>query len=94
MGTNKKQQPERLPEKLLEIRKFLNLTQEAMFKKVNPGKNVSKTGRAIISEFESGRRTPSILELFHYAETIRLETEYENFSSDDISDDRRNLPWL
>lgn len=93
MGKNKKKQPDRLPEKLLQIRLFLKLSQESIFIKINPDKENAQSKRSIISGFESGRRAPSLIEVFMYAELVRSETKYKNFSSDDLISDDRELPW-
>lgn len=94
MGKGKKEQPNNLAAKLLEIRKFLNLTQEEMVRLVIPKVESTSRKRSSISEFEKGYRAPSLLEVFHYAEAVRKLTKHKKLTTDDLLDDRRELPWL
>lgn len=93
MGKAKKTQPARLPAKLLTIRKFLDFSQEEMVKFVVPDVEDAASARAAISDYEAGRRTPSILENLNYAVAVRLLTRHKNFNVEDLIDDRRNLPF-
>lgn len=94
MGRGTKQQPARLPPKLLAIRKYLKLNQEQMVRLVMPGAQDAAQKRAVFSDYEKGRRTPSLIEVLHYAEAVRELTEYADFNAEDLIDDRKELPWL
>lgn len=56
--------PERLAEKLLAIRKGLNLSQRGLIRRLGLEGELSQ---AEVSMFESGRRIPSLLTLREYA---------------------------
>jgi transcriptional regulator with XRE-family HTH domain len=58
-------QPRRLPGKLRKIRMKLNLTQQQMSDMVRHRRSPVYPGH--VSEFESGRREPSLLVLLKYA---------------------------
>jgi transcriptional regulator with XRE-family HTH domain len=58
-------QPRRLPGKLRKIRMKLNLTQQQMSDVVRQRRSPVYPGH--VSEFESGRREPSLLVLLKYA---------------------------
>ncbi len=94
MGRVKKEPPSKLAAKLAAVRLFLNLTQEEMIKLVIPGVKNPRLKRWAISDFELGRRAPSLQEVFFYAKAVRDLTEYTNFNSDDLIDDTRDLPWF
>jgi transcriptional regulator with XRE-family HTH domain len=64
MGTRARQRPERLPEKLLLIRSALGLSQSEMVKRLNAEDMIAPSQ---ISEFESGKREPSLIVLLQYA---------------------------
>lgn len=93
MGKGKKAQPKFLSEKLRLVRRHLNFTQEQMVRYVVPETEDAASDRAAISDYESGRRAPSPLEVFHYAKTVCDLTDYKNFTSDDLIDDARPLPF-
>lgn len=94
MGKSKEKQPEKLPEKLLEIRQFFNFTQEDMVPHIMPEEADNATAaRAAISDYEKGRRTPSVLKLYNYAVAVRLFTQYKNFNMEDLVRDDKELPW-
>lgn len=94
MGRGKTQQPARLPAKLLAVRKYLQLNQEQMVRLVMPDAEDTAIKRAVFSDYEKGRRSPSLLEVLQYAEAIRDLTEHADFNVEDLIDDRRELPWL
>jgi transcriptional regulator with XRE-family HTH domain len=56
--------PERLAEKLLAIRKALNLSQRVLIRRMGLEGDLTQ---AEVSMFESGRRIPSLLVLHEYA---------------------------
>jgi transcriptional regulator with XRE-family HTH domain len=67
----KRQQPKRIPEKLLAIRRHLALSQTEMTERLQ---SVGHYGR--ISEYELGRRVPTILTLLGYARTAKVPLEH------------------
>lgn len=73
MGTNRRPQPQRLGSKLLEIRKFLGLSQEQMAKRLDTKR--SPVYPTHISEFERGLREPSLLVLLSYARIAGISTD-------------------
>ena len=93
MGKAKKSQPLKLPEKLLVVRKFFDLSQEEMIEFVIPDVEDAASARAAISDYESGRRAPSILESLNYAITVRLLSRHKQFNVEDLIDDKRELPF-
>lgn len=94
MGRAKKPQPEKLAQKLAEVRKYLRKSQEEMAQLIFHQKENSRRERHRVSEYETGRRAPSLLEVFCYAKAVRDLTDHKNFNSDDLIDDNRDLPWL
>lgn len=74
--------PQRLAEKLFQIRQRLNLTQEEMLKRLG---DFSTLQQSVISAYERGDREPPLLILFAYA---RLANIYV----DALLDDEVNLP--
>ncbi len=93
MGKRKKQQPERLSKKLFDIREFFNFSQQEMVGYIIPTGRDVVAARAAVSDYERGRRTPSLLELLQYARSVRLFTRYKNFTVEDLINDHRSLPW-
>ena len=82
MGVRPRQRPQRLPEKLLAIRSALGLSQAQMVKRLD-GEGVIVPGQ--ISEFETGKREPSLITLLQYARAA-------NVSTDVLIDDALDLP--
>ncbi len=80
----KKLVPEKLSEKLEQIRLASDLTQGEMLGIVNPTEK-DQSNRARISQYESGKRTPSIVEFFNYSLFARVSMET-------LADDTRDLP--
>jgi transcriptional regulator with XRE-family HTH domain len=64
MGVRPRQRPERLAEKLLAIRAALDLSQAQMVKRLD-AEEIIVPGQ--ISEFETGKREPSLPLLLRYA---------------------------
>ena len=89
MGTSRRAQPTRLAAKLLQIRKSLDLTQEAMIERLSNAKTRVYTGH--ISEFEQGKREPSLPVLLRYA---RIAGVYVDVLIDDDLDLPEHLPGL
>lgn len=94
VGKGKIKQPKKLAFKLLSLRELLDLSQEEMVKHVQPGVEDARRARASLTEFEQGRRAPSLLEILHYAKAVRELTPYKAFSAEDLMDDAKPLPWL
>ncbi len=83
MGTKPRPLPTRLGQKLLRIRKELDLSQEQMAKKLTSRK--SPVYPTHISEFERSKREPSLLVLLKYARAAGLSTDV-------LIDDDLNMP--
>ena len=64
MGVRPRQRPERLAEKLLAIRTALDISQAQMVKRLD-AEEMIVSGQ--ISEFETGKREPSLPLLLRYA---------------------------
>ena len=79
MGSSRPQ-PRKLPAKLRSIRRGLDLSQEEMAKLVRHKRSPVYPGH--ISEFENGRREPSLLVLLRYARVSGLNVE--SLIDDDI----------
>ena len=82
MGKRARQRPDRLAEKLLQIRVALGLSQTQVVKRLN-AEEMIVPGQ--ISEFETGKREPSLLIILRYARTA-------NISTDVLIDDELELP--
>ena len=82
MGRSARERPERLPEKLLQIRSGLGLSQNEMLVKLGLS---DKVFRSAVSGYELGTREPSLIVLLKYA---RLA----NISTDVLIDDSLDLP--
>jgi len=81
MGKKARQRPERLGEKLRAIRDALGLSQTGMVKRLGD----EGIAPSQISEYETGKREPSLITLLQYA---RLANVY----LDTLVDDELNLP--
>jgi len=86
MGVRPRQRPERLAEKLLAIRTALGLSQSRTVKSLD-AEGMIVSGQ--ISEFETGKREPSLLVLLRYA---RLAGVCVDTLIDDGQDLPRKLP--
>ncbi len=82
MGTTPRVRPKRLAEKLRYIRVSLNLTQDELVRKLAIER---LTTQSKISEFESGKREPSLLILLQYSRLAGVHME-------DLVDDEADLP--
>ncbi len=71
MGTAARR-PERLAEKLLEVREKLGLSQNGMIRRLGLEDELSQSH---VSLFESGTRAPSLPVLLAYAETANVYLE-------------------
>ena len=78
-----RQRPERLAAKLAQVRAKLGLTQEQMRQRLGHGTSPRYAGH--ISEFESGKREPSLIVLLRYARLAEV-------TMDVLVDDKLELP--
>lgn len=77
-----RERPERLAGKLFQIRTALGLSQSEMLSRIGLG----ETGyRHYVSQFETGRREPSLLILLRYARVANVYVEA-------LIDDELDLP--
>lgn len=83
MGQSRRPQPARLAFKLRRIRELLGLSQEQMADRLKQVKSPPQPGH--ISEFERGKREPSLLVLVAYARLSGILV-------DELVDDELNLP--
>jgi transcriptional regulator with XRE-family HTH domain len=72
MGTRPRPKPERLAEKLLQIRNALGLSQTEMLKRLGVEDSIAYHR---ISEYETGKREPSLLVLLAYARAVDISTD-------------------
>lgn len=79
---NPRPKPQRLAEKLLQIRNALGLSQTEMLRRLGLEETMKHTR---ISEYELGMREPSLMTLLHYARVA-------NVSTDVLIDDELDLP--
>lgn len=82
MGVRPRQRPKRLPEKLLAVRSALGLSQAQMVKRLD-AEGAIVPGQ--ISEFETGKREPSLIILLAYAHAARVCVDL-------LIDDKLDLP--
>jgi transcriptional regulator with XRE-family HTH domain len=82
MGRSARERPERLSEKLLQIRSGLGLSQNEMLVKLGLS---DKLFRSAISGYELGTQEPSLIVLLKYARLV-------NISTDVLIDDSLDLP--
>jgi transcriptional regulator with XRE-family HTH domain len=83
MGLARRPQPRRLASKLKKIRQKLDLSQEQMAGLVTSRKSAVYPGH--VSEFERGKREPSLLALLAYARAAGATV-------DTLIDDAHDLP--
>jgi transcriptional regulator with XRE-family HTH domain len=72
MGSMARRRPERLAEKLLEIRTKLGLSQNELIRRLGLEEELTQ---AHVSLFESGSRVPSLPVLLEYARTANVYME-------------------
>jgi transcriptional regulator with XRE-family HTH domain len=82
MGTRQRHRPDRLAEKLLQIRSALGLSQNEMISRMSVGDYVSQR---TLSEFELGKREPPLRLLLQYARVANVYLEA-------LADDELDLP--
>lgn len=72
MGRRARYVPLRLPQKLIQIRKSLSLTQQEMLKLLDLPEEILQTS---ISQYERGKIEPPIFVLLRYAEVVNVWLE-------------------
>ena len=82
MARGRREKPERLAEKLLQIRTALGLSQSQMLKRLGAEDRMTYHR---ISEFESGKGEPSLIILLAYARAAGISTDV-------LIDDESELP--
>lgn len=82
MGKKARRKPERLAEKLGQIRTTLGLSQSEMLRRLEAEDQIDYT---TISKYELGRNEPSLLILLEYARAAGVSTDV-------LIDDRLDLP--
>lgn len=82
MGKRARRKPERLAEKLVQIRTALGLSQSEMLRRLEVEDQIDYTA---ISKYELGRNEPSLIILLQYARVA-------NLSTDALIDDALDLP--
>jgi len=82
MGTRARHKPERLAEKLLQIRNALGLSQSEMIKRLGAEEIIKQNA---VSEYELGKREPPLRILLQYARAANVTLEM-------LADDEVNLP--
>jgi transcriptional regulator with XRE-family HTH domain len=82
MGANPRVRPKRLAEKLRRIRASLDLTQAELLRKLDIEGLATQSK---ISEFESGKREPSLIIILQYARAAGVYVDV-------LIDDRLDLP--
>lgn len=82
MGRYHRQKPEKLAQKLLQIRNYLGLSQNEMIRRLGLEDEITQSR---ISGYELGTREPSLPTLLKYAHTIGIST-------DSLIDDKIDLP--
>jgi len=82
VGRVSREKPERLAEKLLQIRLSLELSQNQMLEKLDLSEKVF---RSAVSGYELGTREPTLPILLKYARLVRISTDV-------LIDDELDLP--
>ena len=82
MGKRARRKPERLAEKLVQIRAALGLSQSEMLKRLEVEDQIDYTA---ISKYELGRNEPSLIILLQYARAAGVSTDV-------LIDDELDLP--
>ncbi len=82
MGKVSRPKPVRLPEKLLQIRIALGLSQDGMLERLGLAES---SFRSVISGYERGEREPPLPILLEYARAVGISTDV-------LIDDEMDLP--
>lgn len=72
MGRYHRQKPEKLAQKLLQIRNHLGLSQNEMIRRLGMEDEITQSR---ISGYELGTREPSLQTLLKYARTVEISTD-------------------
>lgn len=72
MGRYHRQKPEKLAQKLLEIRNHLGLSQNEMIRRLGLEDEITQSR---ISGYELGTREPSLPTLLRYARSVEISTD-------------------
>ncbi len=83
MGMRKRPVPARLPEKLLKIRRLLDLSQEQLAERLSHLPSPPHPGH--ISRFEAGTREPNLIYLLEFSRLCGVSLEC-------LLDDRQDVP--
>lgn len=83
MGRSRPSRPERLPEKLVKIRRTLGLTQEQIYERIKSDKTPLHVG--YIGSYETGEKLPSMLIVLRYARIAGIPMDV-------LVDDELDLP--
>ena len=83
MGRYNRQEPQKLAEKLLQIRKKLGLSQNELIRHLNLENEITQSR---ISGYELGTREPSLPTLLRYARSVAISTDI-------LIDDEAELPF-
>jgi transcriptional regulator with XRE-family HTH domain len=75
MGRGSREQPRKLSNKLREIRVQLDYTQDEMTAALNRSLRRILVHRGYVSQFETGRREPSLVVLLAYARLAGVSTD-------------------
>ncbi len=82
MGRSRRRRPQRLGQKLIQIRQALGLSQEAMVGRLEDNDGLTQTS---ISGYELGEREPPLTVLLRYARLANVHLEV-------LADDKLDLP--
>ena len=82
MGRREREKPERLAEKLLQVRLALDLSQTEIVKHMSLAERLNRDD---VSKYERGVREPSLPTLLRYARLARISTDV-------LIDDEIDLP--
>lgn len=82
MGRTSREKPERLAEKLVQIREALGLSQNEILSRMGLAERLNRDD---ISKYERGVREPSLLVLLRYARAAGISTDV-------LIDDELDLP--
>ena len=91
MGRKARTQPKDLPFKLKFIRDLLSMTQEELYIELvfprKPDAEECRVGRGSVSDYEHGRRSPSLLDALAYVSMIKRLSRFELTVDDLVNDE-------
>jgi DNA-binding XRE family transcriptional regulator len=85
MGRGRRARPKKLQQKLCEIRRRLDITQEEMAKSLIKHGAEKTIHSGYVADFETGKREPSLLGVLAYAKSVGV-------CADTLLDDELDLP--